>query len=71
MLVFTRLHGLGGPLEILQLGSAGPGGLRGAGEHVKDVIDENRFHNCLRQSEKALLVPVSTKRIAAGHERGR
>ena len=26
MLVFTRLHGLGGPLEILQLGSAGPGG---------------------------------------------
>ena len=26
MLVFTSLHGLGGPLEILQLGSAGPGG---------------------------------------------
>ena len=24
-------------------------------------FDENRFHNCARESEKALLVPVSTK----------
>ena len=41
--------------------------LGGAGEHV-GVIDENRFHNCVREWEKALLVPVWTKRIAAGHE---
>ena len=38
--------------------------------YLRDVIDENRFHNCVRESEKAQLVPVSTKRIAAGHERG-
>ena len=39
--------------------------------YLIDVIDENRFHNCVRESEKALFVPVSTKRIAAGHERGK
>ena len=38
--------------------------------YLRDVIDENRFHNCVRESEKALLVRVSTKEIAAGHERG-
>ena len=32
---------------------------------VSDVIDENRFHNCKRESEKALLVPVSTRGIGA------
>ena len=26
-----------------------------------DVIDENRFHNCVRESEQALLVLVSTE----------
>ena len=25
------------------------------------MIDENRFHNCVGGSEKALLVPLSTK----------
>ena len=39
--------------------------------YFKGVIDvENRFHNCVRESEKSLLVPVSTKGIAANHERG-
>ena len=35
-----------------------------------DVIDENRFHNCVHvgESEKTLLAPVSTKGIAADHE---
>ena len=34
------------------------------------MIDENHFHNCVhvRESEKSLLVPVSTKGIAADHE---
>ena len=36
--------------------------------YLRDVIDENRFHNCVGQSEKALLVPVSTKGITADHE---
>ena len=27
---------------------------------LRDVIDENRFHNCARESEKALSDPVST-----------
>ena len=35
---------------------------------LRDVIDENRFHNCVRESEKALLVPVCPKGIAADHE---
>ena len=35
---------------------------------AEDVIDENRFQNCVRESEKALLVPVSTKGITADHE---
>ena len=34
----------------------------------EDVIDENRFQNCVRESEKALLVSVSTKGITADHE---
>ena len=38
--------------------------------YLRDVIDENRFHNCVRESEKALLVRVSTMEIAADHERG-
>ena len=39
--------------------------------YVEGVIDvENHFHNCLRESEKALLVPVSTKGITADHECG-
>ena len=38
--------------------------------YFKRVIDvENCFHNCVRESEKSLLVPVSTKGIAANHER--
>ena len=28
-----------------------------------DVIDENRFHNCVGESEKALLVPVSKNEL--------
>ena len=37
--------------------------------YLCDVIDENRFHNCVhvRESEKDLLAPVSTKGIAADH----
>ena len=34
---------------------------RPIGSGGEDVIDENRFHNCVGESEKALLVPVSTK----------
>ena len=37
--------------------------------YLRDVINENRSHNCVDESEKALLVPVSTKRITADHER--
>ena len=37
--------------------------------YLRDVIYENRFHNCVRESEKALLVAVSTKEITADHER--
>ena len=33
--------------------------------YLRDVIEENRFHNFVRESEKALLVLSS-----AGHERG-
>ena len=33
---------------------------------LADVIDENRFHNCVDESEKALL--VSTKGITADQE---
>ena len=33
--------------------------------YLGDVIEENRFHNFVRESEKALLVLLS-----AGHERG-
>ena len=29
--------------------------------YLRDVIYENRFHNCVGESEKALLVPVSKK----------
>ena len=35
---------------------------------LRDVIDENRFHNCVCEWEKALLVPVWTKRMVVGHE---
>ena len=31
---------------------------------LRDVIGENRSYNCAHESEKALLVSVSTKRIA-------
>ena len=37
--------------------------------YLRDVIDENRSHNCVGESEKALLVPVSTKWITEDHER--
>ena len=33
--------------------------------YLRDVIDENRCHSCVRESEKALLVLP-----AADHERG-
>ena len=37
--------------------------------YLKGSIDvENCFLNCVRESEKALLVPMSTKRIMADHE---
>ena len=29
--------------------------------YLRDVINENRSHNCVDESEKAILVPVSTK----------
>ena len=32
------------------------------------MIDENRLHNCVGESEKALLVPVSSKGITVDHE---
>ena len=39
--------------------------------YLKGVIDvENPFQNCARESEKAVLVPVSTEGITADHERG-
>ena len=39
--------------------------------YAKGAIDlENHFHNCLRESEKALLVPVSTKGSMVDHECG-
>ena len=38
--------------------------------YLRDVIDENRSHNCVRESKKAVLVPLSTKGIAADNERG-
>ena len=38
--------------------------------YLGDVIDEKRFHNCIGESEKALLVPASTKGITADHECG-
>ena len=38
--------------------------------YLRDVIYENRFHNCVRESEKALLVAVSADGIAADHEHG-
>ena len=36
--------------------------------YLSDVIDENRLHNCVGESEKALLVPVSSKGITVDHE---
>ena len=36
--------------------------------YLGDVIDENRLHNCVGESEKALLVPVSTKGITVDPE---
>ena len=36
--------------------------------YFEDVIDENCFHNCVGESEKALLVSVSTKGITVDHE---
>ena len=33
-----------------------------------DVIDENRFHNWVGESERARLVAVSTKAINVDHE---
>ena len=39
--------------------------------YLKGAIDvENRSHNCVRKSKKALLVPVPTKGITANDERG-
>ena len=38
--------------------------------YLRDVINENHFHNCARESQKALLVTVSTKGITVDHERG-
>ena len=39
--------------------------------YLKGAIDaENRFHNCVRELEKAPIVLVSTKGITAEHERG-
>ena len=35
---------------------------------LSDVIDENCFHNCIRESEKALLVSVSTKGIGSSSQ---
>ena len=37
--------------------------------YLRDVNDENRFQNRVRESEKALLVPMLTKGISADHER--
>ena len=31
--------------------------------YLTDVIDENRFHNCVGESEKAILVPVSKNEL--------
>ena len=31
--------------------------------YLRDVIDENRFHNCVCESEKALLVQVSKNEL--------
>ena len=31
--------------------------------YLRDVTDENRFHNCVCESEKALLVPVSKNEL--------
>ena len=31
--------------------------------YLRDVIDENRFHNCVGESDKALLVPVSKNEL--------
>ena len=36
--------------------------------YFEDVIDENCFHNCVGESEKALSVSVSTKGITVDHE---
>ena len=36
--------------------------------YLGDVIDENCFHNCVGESEKALLVPVRTKGMTVNHE---
>ena len=39
--------------------------------YLKGAIDvENRSHNCVRKSKKALLVPVPTKGTTANDERG-
>ena len=40
--------------------------------YLRDVIDKNRFLNCVPESEKTLLIPLSTKGkgIVADHERG-
>ena len=34
------------------------------------VIGENHFHNCVHESERALLVAVSTKEIMVDHKCG-
>ena len=39
--------------------------------YLKMIDVENRFHNWVRESEKAVLVPVSTKEITADHDRGK
>ena len=36
--------------------------------YLGDLIDENCFYNCVGESEKALLVSVSTKGITVDHE---
>ena len=36
--------------------------------YLGDLIDENYSYNCVGESEKALLVSVSTKGITVNHE---
>ena len=38
--------------------------------YLKKIDVENRLHNWVRESEKTLLVPVSTKKSQLDHDRG-